>query len=226
MVELEQRTVMRGLLQANYNCLPYRFPSGHLFAPRMMGAALDRVVMNEVKMPSADLRFSSVTDASLVNVDLNSARGQEIGLSRTRLEHVNMARSFFSRAVVRETIFSECCLDRCFLDKIEGRASCWEGCKGSRAVFDESDLTEAKFCDVHFEASSFSEADLTRALFENCRLVNVDFSMSVLWQTTFRRCHLIDCSFSGVRAHQLQFQKCELEDSKLSPLVKAHCLFS
>ena len=99
MRELEQREVLQGLLEANYNGKCFEFPSGHLFAPRLMGGALDKVVMKDLKMASADLRFCSMTEAKLTSVDLASAQGQESGLSRALFQKVSLRRSFFSKAV-------------------------------------------------------------------------------------------------------------------------------
>ena len=217
MSELEQRTVMRELLKANYAGEPFTFPSGYLFAPQLMGAQLDKVTMDDLKMPSADLRFCSMTDARLNRVDLSSSQGQELGWSRSVLSKVSLYRSFLSRAVIRETVLRDCHLERCFLDRVAGRGSQWLECYGDGAVFDNSQMEGGFFRGYRTRATSFTEANLEGAQSSQCSFVKVDFSMAILKGTKFEECSFEECNFSGAFAHGLVFRDCSFENTYLSP---------
>ena len=221
--ELEQKEVMRELLQANYAGRSFTFPAGSLFAPQLMGAAMDGVSIFDVKMPSADLRFCSMTRANLNRVDLSSARAQEIGWSGSVLEDVSLYRGLFSHAVVRETRFLRCRLERCFFDSVAGENSRWANCTGDRVVFDSSQLKGAVFQDWETEKTSFMEADLSDALFADCLLQDVDFSLSYLHGATFKNCLIKNCSFSGCVGVGLSFQESQVRDTYLSPNLLATC---
>lgn len=221
--ELEQKEVMRELLQANYAGRPFTFPSGYLFAPQLMGAAMDGVSINDVKMPSADLRFCSMTRAHLKRVDLSSARAQEIGWSGSILEEVSLYRGLFSHAVARETRFLRCRLERSFFDSVAGENSHWEGCTGDKIVFDNSHLRGAVFQEWKTSKTSFMESDLRDVLFVNCHFQDADFSLSCLNGACFKDCLIENCSFSGCVGVGLSFQESEVRETYLSPNLLATC---
>lgn len=223
--ELDQRTVMKELLQANYSGVAFTFPPGHMFAPRLMGAAMDGVHMTDVKMASADIRFCSMTGAILTRVDLSSAQGQEIGWSRSVLQDVSLYRGFFSRAVVRDARFLNCHLERTFLDNMPAQGSVWDGCRGNNIVFDKTEFEGAVFRKLSTIETSFMEADLRQATFKECHFTRADFSLACLNQARFEDCVLDDCSFSGCVGVGLTFERTRIIETYLSPKLTRVCKF-
>lgn len=156
--------------------------------------------------------LGSLTDGSLIGLDLSKAN-----LSGLDFSNANLARVNFENALLNGTIFKNANLDRAILNGAEMREANLENCSFIN--------TKMKKCNLYgalLNNSKLTNVDLMKSNLELCELIDVvivdtkledaNLKLANLTRIKITNCHLLRTDVHSINAKNAKFERCDLKD--------------
>jgi uncharacterized protein YjbI with pentapeptide repeats len=163
--------------------------------------------------------LGSLTDGSLIGLDLSKANLSGLDFSNANLSKVN-----FENALLNGTVFKSANLDGTILNGAEMREANLENCSFTNTKMKKCNLygallNNSKITNVDLMKSNLELSELIDVIIIDTKLEDANLKLANLTRIKITNCHLLRTDVHSINAKNAKFERCDLKDIQGLPMI-------